>query len=120
AQTVAAITPVAVAANCLVVVEGCIRKGCGTAGDIEAGAKAIAAVGPSRAVAAQSLVVRELAVQDGEDATAPDTAARTEAGTGGAGPGGTPAGLVVSQHTAQDRQPRQAAKVQGVGRRALV
>jgi hypothetical protein len=98
-------TPGAVPAKGLVVAEGGIRDGCSAACDIEAAAEGVAGVGATCAVAALGLVVYELAAQDGEETTAPDATARTKAGAGSTGIGGTPADLVIGQHTAQDREP---------------
>ena len=97
-----------------------IENGCGAAGDVEAAAQAIAAVGTAFAVAAEGPVVRELAAQDGEQATAPDPAAPTEASTAANGTCGTPAGLVVGERTVQHRQPCRAAEVQRVDRWPIV
>src|SRR6266851_7709302 len=109
AEAVAAVAPAGtVATKGLVVVEGGSRKQCVSACDINAAAEAAAGVGTARAVAALGLVVRQLAAQDFEDTSAPDAAARTETGAGARGSGGTSAGLVVGERTAQDREPGKA------------
>src|SRR5262249_12809867 len=51
---------------------------------------------------------------------APDTAARTQAGTVPRGSGGTPVGHVVGEGTVQHRKPGRAAEVQRVDRRDIV
>src|SRR5262249_35071614 len=67
-----------------------------------------AGVGTARAVAALGLIVRQLAAQNLQDASAPDGAARTETGAGASGSCSSPAGLVVGQRTAQDGEPGHA------------
>src|SRR5262249_55534626 len=87
--------------------EGTIRHGCSAARDIETAADAVAGIGTTRAVTAKGLVVGELAPQNVEDTTAPDTAARTETGTAASGSRRSPAGFVVDERTTLDREPCQ-------------
>src|SRR5262249_31695911 len=109
----AAVAPFAApaAAESSIVADSGIENGRRAARDIQAASEASAAVGTAFAVAAVSPVVRELAAQDGEQTTAPDPAAPTEASTAANGTCGTPAGLVVGERTVQHRQPCRAAEV---------